>query len=208
MSATESSPHDSRDSAENDDRPRRSAPVTRNDSGGGGKRRRSRRRRRGRDDQPTQSTPPAGPAFEGPLKSIVDNFVVCGRCSFFLAGYRAHFGTTSLEAAQASSRHGWLALPWSLTLRDLVEQSYGVRIFEDVVHLDGVCSNCGRSFVFSSDLAGTADDDDAAEAEDGEEEEGEDSAESDAADDDAQTTVGDPIFAIQMPVRGGRRARR
>lgn len=79
---------------------------------------------------------------------VIAYFAACGRCGYFLTGYRAAFGRQGLETAVAAAKGGWLTFPWSITLRELVLTSYGSRIEATDYHFDGCCSECRRSFTY------------------------------------------------------------
>lgn len=93
------------------------------------------------------------------------DFVTCGRCSFFLAGYRALHGVENLEQAAQESEDEWLTLAWDQDTRRLVQSSYGSRLDIEFYYFDGRCPECQRRFVIG---AGEA----PAPADDGEPEEG------------------------------------
>ena len=76
------------------------------------------------------------------------DFVPCGRCSFFLAGYRAIHGLAKLESAADDVDGAWLRLPWNHETRQLVHNSYGHRLDVDLWYIDGRCPECHRRFVF------------------------------------------------------------
>ena len=79
---------------------------------------------------------------------VVANFLPCGRCSFFLAGYRVIHGVEHLEAAARESDEGWVQLNWNEEVRRLVQQSYGVRLDVDAFHFDSRCPECQRRFIY------------------------------------------------------------
>ena len=75
------------------------------------------------------------------------NFLACGRCSFFLAGYRVIHGTEELERAASSGEDAWLSLSWDAETRRLTQHSYGCRLDIDLTYFDGRCRECQRRFV-------------------------------------------------------------
>jgi len=96
-----------------------------------------------------KTTAPSG--RRGPrqtLAEVVSYFAPCGRCGFFLAGYRAANGLDNLETAVNQSKSGWIVLSWNLAVRELVLKSYGCRIEADDLHYEGCCSECRRHFIF------------------------------------------------------------
>lgn len=82
------------------------------------------------------------------LDELLANFVPCGRCSFFLAGYRVLHGPEHLAATAAHIENGWLDLRWDEELRDLVQRSYGRALDVDIDYYDSRCPECHRRFVF------------------------------------------------------------
>lgn len=79
---------------------------------------------------------------------IVDYFVACPRCSFFLAGYRLL--EQDFDEASESASTDWLDLTWNPGVRNLVRKSYGCEIDEDLQVFQGVCPECRRAFVFAA----------------------------------------------------------
>lgn len=77
------------------------------------------------------------------------DFVACGRCSFFLAGYRVIHGKDQLEQAIEASDDEWLTLRWDHNTRQLVQSSYGSRLDIEFYYFDGRCPECQRRFVIS-----------------------------------------------------------
>ena len=81
-------------------------------------------------------------------QDIVTWFAACGRCSFFLAGYRLLDEVDSLETAVTGSESGWLSLTWNQEMCHLLNKSYGCRVDIECFYLDGTCPECHRHFVF------------------------------------------------------------
>ncbi|MBE2223260.1 MAG: hypothetical protein IAF02_17100 [Anaerolineae bacterium] len=82
--------------------------------------------------------------------NVISYFAPCGRCGYFLTGYRALNGLDDLETAVSESKGGWLSLTWSLEMYDLVLKSYGNRIEANDLHYDGSCSECRRTFIYKT----------------------------------------------------------
>lgn len=82
------------------------------------------------------------------IDELVSYFAPCGRCGYFLAGYRAAQGMADLETAVAQAKSGWIVLQWNTAVRELVLKSYGSRIEENDFHYEGCCSECRRHFIF------------------------------------------------------------
>lgn len=83
----------------------------------------------------------------------MNEFVVCGRCSFFLSGFRVIHGADALAAVAEEEHEGWLVLPWNLATCRLLEKSYGFEIDDSCSHFEGCCPECRRCFVFSKEVA-------------------------------------------------------
>lgn len=75
------------------------------------------------------------------------DFVSCGRCSFFLAGYRVLQGLDALQQAAEQRDEAWLVLRWNHAMRKLVQDSYGSRMDIEFYYYDGRCPECQRRFV-------------------------------------------------------------
>lgn len=73
-------------------------------------------------------------------------FAGCGRCSFFLAGYRVQHEPAHFEEMVEQAEDGWLTLPWSDELRRLVLKSYGTRVDISLDYLESCCPECWRTF--------------------------------------------------------------
>jgi len=78
----------------------------------------------------------------------VSHFAACGRCSYFLAGYRVIHGVENLETAVFNNKAGWLSLSWNHEMRKLLTKSYGIELYADIYLFDGCCSECGRHYTF------------------------------------------------------------
>jgi hypothetical protein len=116
-----------------------------NNGGKSGKRKRGRSRKgkkSGRSVKPTIHRDPV-------LQDVEASFAACGRCCFFLAGYRSEFGQDNLVAAvQQNGDSGWLSLTWNQHTRNLMNKSYGVRIDIDFYRYEGCCVACQRQFAY------------------------------------------------------------
>ena len=84
------------------------------------------------------------------LDTVMADFVACGRCSFFLTGYRALHGVENLENAVDASVDAWLVLAWDHETRRLVQSSYGSRLDVGFYYYDGRCPECQRRYVIGS----------------------------------------------------------
>jgi hypothetical protein len=79
---------------------------------------------------------------------VLANFVPCGRCSFFIAGYRVIHGLESLQKAAGKAGEQWLALRWDPEVRHLVQKSYGGELDVELFYYDGRCPECQRRFIY------------------------------------------------------------
>jgi hypothetical protein len=73
-------------------------------------------------------------------------FFACGRCSFFLAGYRLIF--SDFDEAVEKSKGNYLTLSWNHAVRQLIQESYGSQLEEDAYHFQWSCKECRRAFAF------------------------------------------------------------
>ena len=99
------------------------------------------------DDRPARFSQALSPA----ARQIVAWFSACGRCSFFLPGYRLTCDEAAWETAVARRKKHWLVLPWSRAAAILVDQTYGSQIDVDCFHYDGQCPECRRRFTLRID---------------------------------------------------------
>ena len=75
-------------------------------------------------------------------------FIACGRCGYFLTGYRVLHGLATLEKATDALENGWLSLQWDNETRQLVQKSYGIRTDISLYHFEIACPECQRRLVF------------------------------------------------------------
>jgi hypothetical protein len=79
---------------------------------------------------------------------IVKRFAVCGRCSFFVAGYKLLVGNEAWETAVNQTDGRWLRLIGSNDVAQLVGRSFGSRLDIDCFHYEGRCPECQRVFQY------------------------------------------------------------
>lgn len=84
------------------------------------------------------------------LEQVVGHFAACGRCSYFLSGYRVIHGVENLGTAVNESKAGWLTLSWNHPMRDLLSKSFGIQLTVDYYHYDGCCPECGRHYTYQA----------------------------------------------------------
>jgi hypothetical protein len=82
------------------------------------------------------------------VDDIVKRFTICGRCSFFVAGYKLLVGEDGLEKAVHNTDGHWLRLGWRHEMADLVSRSFNVRLDIDYYHYESRCPECRRPFQF------------------------------------------------------------
>ena len=95
-------------------------------------------------------------ATRSELQRTLENFYVCDRCSFFIAGYRVLHGFESVERAAAESDGSWLVLTWDRPTRLLLEKNYGSELDIELYYYDGQCPRCQRRFVYDGGAEGQA----------------------------------------------------
>ncbi len=88
---------------------------------------------------------------------MVAHFAACGRCSYFLAGYRVLHGVENLETAVSQSPAEKLNLSWNFDMRDLLTKSYGVTFYIDHLYFEAVCPECGRQYNYTAGDEGKED---------------------------------------------------
>ena len=84
------------------------------------------------------------------LEHVLQNFVACDRCSFFLAGYRVIHGVDNLENAAKEIADRWLSLSWNDDIRQLLQDSYGGRLDLNLFYYDSQCPSCRRRFLYKA----------------------------------------------------------
>lgn len=82
------------------------------------------------------------------LNQLTSYFAPCGRCGYFLVGYRAALGLANLQTAVDRAKSGWIVLTWNDVVRELVMKSYASSIEENDFHFEGCCPECRRHFIF------------------------------------------------------------
>jgi hypothetical protein len=90
------------------------------------------------------------------MDQIVAWFAACGRCSFFLTGYRLIFDEDVMATAVSGRGKKWLKVPWSHDAARLVHKTYGSRVDINCYHYEGQCKECRRRFTYQADKKGDA----------------------------------------------------
>ena len=75
-------------------------------------------------------------------------FAACGRCGYFLTGYRVIHGLEALREAAAAAENNWVTLTWDLPTRELIKKSFGVRTDIEFYYLDHACTDCQRHLIY------------------------------------------------------------
>jgi len=83
-------------------------------------------------------------------KDVIRYFEPCGRCGYFLTGYRAAYGQENFETAVAEEKGGWISLSWGIDMRELLMKSYGSRVETRDLHFEGCCSECRRVYMYQN----------------------------------------------------------
>lgn len=81
-------------------------------------------------------------------KRLLKQFVGCGRCGAFLAGYRVLHGVRALETAAREAHEGWITLQWDRATRQLIDQSFGTRPELNMYYFDICCPDCQRRYLY------------------------------------------------------------
>jgi hypothetical protein len=102
-------------------------------------------------DKRRQRKSKAGPArlpSQTSVTDIVKRFAVCGRCSFFVAGYKLLVGEEVWETAVSQTDGRWLRLTWNANVRQLISRSFGSRLDIGCYYYEGCCPECRRLFQY------------------------------------------------------------
>jgi hypothetical protein len=92
----------------------------------------------------------------GPQTAVTDlpptqaAFLACGRCGYFLTGYKAL--QKDLDRAIANQTDQTLALTWDKGVRDLLAKVYGIDLDRGDDYYSGRCSECWRPFSFEQEM--------------------------------------------------------
>ena len=84
------------------------------------------------------------------IDPVVAAFVACGRCSFFLSGYRARRGAEAFLEDVRKMEDDWLTLAWHNDMADLIKKSYGVEMEDGLFHLEHCCRECQRTIIYDN----------------------------------------------------------
>ena len=86
------------------------------------------------------------------LAELQQNFAACGRCGYFLTGYRVIHGVDAVEEAARKTYDGWITLVWDQSTRDLLYRTYGMRTDIASYHYESVCPECQRKIVYAGEM--------------------------------------------------------
>jgi hypothetical protein len=81
-------------------------------------------------------------------KDVVRFFAPCGRCGYFLTGYRASYGEADFETAVSEETDGWLTLTWGNDIPELFVKSYGRVVEANDVFFSSACPECYRALTY------------------------------------------------------------
>lgn len=84
------------------------------------------------------------------ISDIVKRFSLCGRCSFFVAGYKLLAGEEGWETAVQQTDGRCVQLAWQQEMRELIGRSFGSRLDIDYYFYEGTCPECRRSFQYQA----------------------------------------------------------
>ncbi len=82
------------------------------------------------------------------VDDVIAYFSACGRCGYFLTGYRALVGLEALETAVNQAKSGWIVLTWNDDVRELLLKSYASDVEANDLHFEGCCMECRRHYIF------------------------------------------------------------
>lgn len=80
---------------------------------------------------------------------VAARFSACGRCSYFFADCRNHFGTDTVREAIDNSDGEWLELLWSEDFRQMTHNAYITDANVHYAYYDGCCPECQRRFTYA-----------------------------------------------------------
>lgn len=103
---------------------------------------------RSRKNEPASPVQTNGRQPKAALDDVVAYFAACGRCGYFLTGYRALMGLEALKTAVTQAKSGWLVLTWDDNVRELVLKSYASDVEANDMHFEGCCMECRRHYIF------------------------------------------------------------
>ena len=83
-------------------------------------------------------------------KDVVRFFAPCGRCGYFLTGYRASYGEANFETAVSEEADGWLTLSWGNDIPELFVKSYGRVVEANDVFFASACPECYRALTYAA----------------------------------------------------------
>ena len=98
--------------------------------------------------QQKQPRPLPWTSYEG----LLHRFMACVNCGYFMTAYRAYHGSDVLKSALDQSnerRDGWLHLPWNSETGRLIHRFYEVRSDLGGSHIEFMCGDCQRKFLYS-----------------------------------------------------------
>ena len=98
------------------------------------------RKQKGRGQTAVTDLPPTQAAF-----------LACGRCGYFLSGYKVIH--QDLDAAIAKQVEETMTLTWDKQVQDLLVKVYGVELDRGEDYFSGRCPDCWRPFSFEQEMS-------------------------------------------------------
>lgn len=83
-------------------------------------------------------------------KDVIRYFAPCGRCGYFLTGYRAAYGLENFKTAVSEEKDGWLSLSWGNDIRELLLKSYGRVVESNDLIFNSACPECRRVLIYTA----------------------------------------------------------
>lgn len=84
------------------------------------------------------------------LARMIGVFSACARCSFFFTGYRALYLDEQVQQEVAKTDNVWLTLRWSHQVAELIHQSFGRNLTNDLVKYQFCCLECMRLYNYET----------------------------------------------------------
>jgi hypothetical protein len=117
-------------------------------AGGSGQQNPRPRRRSRRKKKKSRGQQAARPRVASEIDPVIAAFVACGRCSFFLSGYRAQRSAEAFVEDVRQMEDDWLTLAWHDDMVELIEKSYGIEMKDGLYYLEHCCRECQRTIVY------------------------------------------------------------
>jgi hypothetical protein len=136
--------------SEADNKPQKADSKASQPRSGAGDQGRPRRRTRRKKKKKSRGQHAARQRVASDIDPVVAAFGGCGRCSFFLSGYRARRGVEPFLADVRQMEDDWLTLTWQNDMADLIKKSYGFEMSDGLFHLEHCCRECQRTIIYDN----------------------------------------------------------